>query len=260
MKKEKILVHYNKEEYSFVEKVIDWADKVAKNHTPHLTDFIDPRQLEIIRDVVNSYLTLTMFFYGGYQDAERVRVLIVPDYLTFNKDEMGLVIFQLDIAKNAKEIQHPDILGALLNIGLKRSKFGDILITDKGKYIVVAKEVSDYILLQLTKISSVSVTLSIIDTNLSLSSSTQYTEKTITVSSLRVDSIISALYNISRVKASEMIKKGMLKINYRVVDSIDKKLELEDMLSLRGFGRSKFFSEEKVTKKGKYRLIFKKII
>lgn len=260
MRKENILIHYKKEEYPFIEQIIDWADKVSKKHTPYLTDFVDPRQLEIIRDVVNSYQTLTMFFNGGYKDAERVRVLISPDYFFYDNNEMGLVIFKIHTGKNTRELQHPEILGSLLNIGLKRGKFGDIILNENEKYIVVAKEVADYISLQLTKISSYNVTLSEVDIEMSFDVSQKYEEKLITVSSLRIDAIISSLYGLSRTKACEMIKKNMLKINWCTVNNVDKKLEAGDMVSLRGFGRSKFLSEEKITKKGKYRLKFGKIV
>ncbi|OEF99540.1 hypothetical protein BHF71_08635 [Vulcanibacillus modesticaldus] len=260
MNKHQLYVHYLKEEHPFVDRIIEWSERVVKTHIPIRTDFVDPRQLQIIKDIVNSYMDLTMFFDGGYEEAERTRVIIAPDYSVYNPMDMGLTFFNINSKTKFISLQHRDILGALLSLGIKREKFGDILISDDKNQLIVAEEIADYVRLELTQIANAKVSLEeikredLIDVNQILQT------VTLTVSSLRVDTVLSGLYNQSRVKVGELIKKKLLKVNWKIIDRVDYKLKVGDVISLRGFGRSKFLEEEGTTKKGRIRVRFGKLI
>lgn len=251
MGNEHILRHYRKDEYSFVERVIEWAEHVSKTHTPIKTDFIDPRQIQIIKNIVNSYLDLTMFFDGGYQDAERVRVLIAPDYMTYNSEDMGIIFFEAIGQNKFDKLQHKDYMGALLNIGIKRDKFGDIIISENKKQYIIAEELADYVRLQLTQIGQTKVKLEEFKREEINIPNQQIKTVTLTLSTLRVDTVISQLYNQSRSKILEMIKRNYLKVNWQTINQAGFKLEVGDVISLRDFGRSKFLEMEGSTKKGR---------
>jgi len=80
------------------------------------------------------------------------------------------------------------------------------------------------------------------------------TEKT-TVSSLRLDNLISTVYNISRQRSKQLIESGKVKINWSENLRPDFPLELLDIISVRGFGRIQIQELEGKTKKDKYRLL-----
>ncbi len=260
MQKEHILHHYRKEEVPFVEKVIDWANKASITHQTIRTDFIDPRQLIIIQSIINGYMDLKLFYDGGYVDAERVRVLIAPDYYIQQADDMGLAFFRVKGENKFEALQHRDYLGALLNIGLKREKFGDILLSDSNNQLIIAEEVADYVEMKFSKIGHTKVQLERINQDLLCPPDQRLEQVIVTTTSLRVDAIVSQLYHQSRAKVVEWIKRGYLKVNWQVIERIDYTLKKGDVVSFRGFGRFTFLDEEGITKKERIRLKIGKLL
>ncbi|MFV9509969.1 RNA-binding protein [Tepidibacillus sp. LV47] len=259
MKFEHILNHYRKEEQPFVERVIDFCERVSLSHKPIRTDFVDPRQKVIVQNIVNSYMDLTMFFDGGYQEAERGRILIAPSYF-YSEEDLGLHYFQIYGENKFFVITHKDVLGALLNIGLKREKFGDILITDTTKQLIVASEVADYVRMELKQIGKTKINLESITRDHLNPPLIQYENLQFTVHSLRVDTVVAHVFRQSRSKVAEWIKGKHLKVNWQIVDQVDYKLEVGDMVSLRKFGRFKILEEDGTTKKGRILIKVGKII
>ncbi|WP_339062345.1 YlmH/Sll1252 family protein [Tepidibacillus marianensis] len=248
---EHIMNHYRKEEQPFVEKIMDSCERVLRNHQALLTDFIDPRQRVIIENIVNSQMDLAMFFDGGYEQAERGRVLIAPSYYVFDQEGMGLTFIQIQGQNKFFELAHQDVMGALLNIGLKREKFGDILITEEKKQFIVASEVADYVSLELRQVGKTKIDLVSVTQEQLNPPKENYGDQKITVSSLRLDAILAAVFHQSRSKVAEWIKGKNVKVNWQIIDQVDYKLEVGDMVSLRKFGRFKYLEEEGNTKKGR---------
>ena len=260
MHSEHILKHYRKEEQPFIEKTIDSCERILRNHQPILTDFVDPRQRTIVQNIVNSYMDLAMFFDGGYEFAERGRILLAPSYYVPEDKEIGLHFFQVEGESKFFDLAHKDIMGALLNIGLKREKFGDILITDETKQLIVADEIADYVRMEVQQIGKTRVLLGSIQRERVNPARTEYKELTFTVSSLRIDAIVSHVFNQSRSKVADWIKGKHVKVNWQVVDQVDFKLEEGDIVSVRKFGRFRFLSEEGNTKKGRILIKVGKIV
>src|SRR5690625_5747389 len=75
-----------------------------------------------------------------------------------------------------------------------------------------------------------------------------------TVSSLRLDTILKEIYNLSRKHAIEFITKKLVKVNFKIVE--DRKFDLQagDLIYLRGIGRSKLVRINGRTKKDKYKV------
>lgn len=46
---ENVYQHFRKEEQSFIDTVIGWIRNVEDQYTPYLTNFLDPRQLHIVK-------------------------------------------------------------------------------------------------------------------------------------------------------------------------------------------------------------------
>ena len=47
--------------------------------------------------------------------------------------------------KFSEELTHRDYLGALMNLGISRTKTGDIIVQDKQPYLIVSESIADYI-------------------------------------------------------------------------------------------------------------------
>ena len=76
-------------------------------------------------------------------------------------------------------------------------------------------------------------------------------EERTTMSSLRLDSVISAVFNISRRRSKQLIESGKVKVNWTETTRPDFALDLLDIVSIRGFGRLQIQELEGKTKKEK---------
>lgn len=249
-----IYQHFRPEEHEFIDQVIQWKRIVEDTYVAKLTDFLDPRSQQIVQLIIGETTDICCHFFGGVENAERKRVLIAPKYHVVENEDYQVSIFDIAYPKKFVTVEHPQVLGSLMSIGLKREKFGDILIDDDRVQIIVAKEISSYLQLQLNSIGKAKVTLREINPCDAISIKNSWVEEVTTVSSLRLDTVLSAFYNISRQKSQTLIEQGLVKVNFSTVVKISFECGESDMISVRGYGRTKIISIEGKTKKDKWRI------
>ena len=141
-----------------------------------------------------------------------------------------------------------------MGTGVKREYFGDIISDGENWQVFVAKEVASYVQLQVDKIGKIAVRLEERPYTAILRPLDAWTSEKSTVSSLRLDSIISSVYNISRQRSKQLIESGKIKVNWTEETRPDFLLDLLDIVSVRGFGRIQIQDMEGMTKKEKIRL------
>lgn len=247
--------HFRPEERPFIEKAMDWLETVNQRHEQRLTDFLDPRQLSILKNLAARFPQLALSSFGGYVQAERCRVFIHHDYWEPEQGDFALAPLRVSSsASGFSQLKHKDFLGSLTGIGLKRDKYGDILLHPNEVQLIVAKEISSYVLLNLNQVHRLSVHLESMGLEELLPSREQWKELQLTVSSTRADVVAGDIFRLSRSKILPPIRAGHLKVNWMVVDSPSYQLREGDMVSLRGYGRFKVLKDEGVTRKGNTRL------
>ena len=74
--------------------------------------------------------------------------------------------------------------------------------------------------------------------------------------SLRLDAVVSAVTNLSRSQVKKMIEDGEVKLNWHLVAQSNIIVSVQDMLSIRHYGRYEIINLA-TTKKGKKRLEIK---
>ena len=74
--------------------------------------------------------------------------------------------------------------------------------------------------------------------------------------SLRLDAVVSAVTNLSRSQVKKMIEDGEVKLNWHLVAQSNIIVSVQDMLSIRHYGRYEIINLT-TTKKGKKRLEIK---
>lgn len=218
------------------------------------TSFLYEEEQAIVLDFLNRNKVNYMFF-GGYKEAQRKMLATFINSVDILQDDFPIVALEFTYKKEYN-LSHRDFLGALMALGLKREVIGDILI-DKGRTIVFIKsELQEYINTQIQKIGNVGVNINVAK-NLDLPIIENTIEKIYTISSLRLDNIVSAILNISRDKSSKLIKSGFVNVNHIIKDNISYVLCEKNTITIRGKG--KFFIEEikGVSKKGKIKIIIK---
>lgn len=247
--------HFRADERSFIDNVEDWLEQVTMQYAPLLTEFLDPRQAYILETLIRQTTDLKFRFFGGYEAAERTRCLIYPDYYEPAQEEFDIVLFTIHYPKKFTILSHGKVLGTLIGSGVKRELFGDIISDGENWQVFVAKEVYSYVQLQVNKIGNVSVRLEEENYTKILIPKDGWTEERTTVSSLRLDTVISGVFNISRQRSKQLIETGKIKVNWTETLRPDFVLDLLDIVSIRGFGRLQIQGIEGTTKKEKVRLL-----
>ncbi|MBM7698403.1 RNA-binding protein [Kurthia huakuii] len=252
-----VLQHFRADEREFIEQVIEWKRQVEDFYAPKTTPFLDPRQMMIVQSIIGTTGDVQVAFHGGFvEDAERKRALLYPSYVEPTIDEFQLTLLCARYPSKFVQLKHPDVLGALLSLGLERAKFGDIRVGHDVVQFVVAAEVADYVRANLTSIAKSKVNVQeVAATSSLLQAEEKWQESVITSSSLRLDTVIASSYPaISRQKAVLYIESGKVKVNYAVREQPSFELHEADLVSIRGVGRLFIASIEGRTKKEKLRL------
>lgn len=250
-----IYQHFRKEEHPFIDLVLSWRTSVERSYQSKLTDFLDPREQQIMKTLIDSSNgEIQTKYYGGGKNAERMRAIIAPFYEEINGQSFQLTLMQASFNQKFISLSHGDVMGAFLSLGVTRDKLGDIFVADGIFQIIMAKEIADYVAVNLTSVKNGRVHLIEKPFSTLLEKEWNWIESEKTVSSLRLDTILRSIYNISRKDATNLVEKKQVKVNFKTVD--DGKLPLleGDLLSVRGKGRSKFVQKEGRTRKKNWRI------
>ncbi|MEZ7171330.1 RNA-binding protein [Sporosarcina sp. OR05] len=254
-----IIQHFRKDEQPFIETVIGWTREVEDTYSPKLTGFLDPRQQFIVESVVKG-AGLSVEGFGTFASAERKRVLIYPDYFVPTEDDFQIVVFQVKYPAKFMQLEHRDILGSLMSLGIDRSKFGDIRLHEDQVQMAVASELKDYMKANFTAIGKSKIRLELLEDAVPLlEMNEEWKEELHIISSLRLDTVVASLIKSPRQKAVALIQGDKVKVNHVIRSTQAFELNELDSLSVRGFGRFKVLSIEGRTKKDKIRLLIGKL-
>ncbi|MPN20119.1 hypothetical protein SDC9_167496 [bioreactor metagenome] len=81
-----------------------------------------------------------------------------------------------------------------------------------------------------------------------------------TVSSLRLDSVLSAGFRISRGKASSLIEAGRAEVNWQECRKGDRQLSQGDCITARGFGKFTLDEVGGLSKKGRVNIVIRRYV
>lgn len=245
--------HYRPSERAFVEQVLDWVQQVEQNYVLKLTDFLDPREQQIVKQLVGKQLVI--YDDGGFEGAERRRMILAPDYYVLEPDDFEIEIRQIDYPTKFVELTHRQVTGTLLNAGMKRQKFGDIVLADGVAQFATTREASAFIEMNVDRVGKAKVRISkVSEEDVLTVPKTEWTDEFGIVSSLRFDAVVSEVLGISRQKAQALVKHGDCKVNHKVIEDSSFILEPDDLLSVRGYGRVKLMAILGSTKREKIKI------
>lgn len=258
--RELILRRYRGEERDVLARAVDLGEMVVRTHQPQVTDFYDPYHTGLIISTLESVIKLALDADGGYPGAERSRVIIYPDY--FNIDDVDTKLAFLNIQGNFRmaKLNHRDFLGSLLGTGLKREKIGDILVMEDCAQVVVAQEVAQYILMNLSRVGRLGVTVKQVERNQLNPPELRVKEIRTTVPSLRVDVIAAAGFGTSRTRMSREILAERINLNWKTCSNLSHPIQEGDILSARGRGRVEVAEVKGNTKSGRLGVVLKRYI
>lgn len=251
--------HFREEERPFIDRILDLKDWTLRRYAAKLTDFLNPREQEIVKALVGRGGDVRAAFWGGFEHAERKRAIIFPLYSEPEKEAFEIAAFDIRYPVRFASLSHRDLLGALIGTGIERGKIGDLLFSDKRAQFVAAKEIGDYLRLNLTSVGKTPVSSDSIRFEELVHNHNEWLEGSGTVSSFRLDAVLSEIYHLSRAKTAEYIEHGCVQVNWTLVSKRAYDLHAGDIISLRGYGRSKIIAIEGATKKDKIRFRYGKL-
>ena len=155
--------------------------------------------------------------------------------------------------KFAEKLAHRDFLGAIMNLGIERDTVGDIFVQDKAAMIFCQESIAPYLTEQLRQVRRTPVNCVVTEVTEELK--TPVLEKiSMSVSSARIDAVISKIYNLSRNQSMELFRVGRVYVNGRLVENNSYALKEKDSVTVRGFGRFLYAGIQGETKKGRIRV------
>ena len=138
-------------------------------------------------------------------------------------------------------------------------KFGDIIVTDFGADIIALSEVSEILLNDLKTLTRFRKSEITIENINSLSViETEFEDVNIIVSSIRLDNFVAELANCSRNNSEEIINEGRVFVNSINEFKPSKKININDIITIRGKGKFIFDGVEKETRSGRFLLNMRK--
>lgn len=241
-----ILNKYKKpEEKLILSKILDKISFCETRNQIQVTDFLDLAQQELITKFLKFQKQENYILFGGFEEAERKTIVFYPEKLETlikeNKIDFNEWIKVLRITlpnENKGKYEHKNYLGALMKLGIKREKVGDILVDDDGADILISKDILKFLqsnLLELTRFQKAQ--LEEINLNDIKKVSIEKEQITITVSSMRLDNIVAELAKCSRSKANELLMQERVFVNFEVVTKQTKEIKEGDRVTIRGKGR-----------------------
>ena len=228
-------------------------------------DFLDMHQKKVLTDrFMTRSLPVKMVFYGGYADAERCIPVFLPEYIEWSGDyddvpedlkELVSVI-RVSTPKGGRRLSHRDYLGSLLSLGIDRAVTGDILVREDssggnsdgmhggsggpgiGADIIVMSDMAEFIEMNYTKAGRTDLSVSRHSIDELYIGEIKTVKKRDTVASLRLDSVVSSAFSLSRAKAAEQIRRGLVSVNSMEAVKPDMEIDEGDKIVLRGSGKA----------------------
>ena len=241
-------------------KLWDKITAAMRKNIAGQTHFLSPRELELARYLFGEEPGL--YAFGGYEDAERKMLVYLPDYLEKNTlygEDSPLVCLEGTFFQG-DELSHRDILGALMGAGIQRETVGDILV-EKGRCLFfTTQEMAPYILDNLRSAGRTVLHLNPVPLEGLPLPEPEFQEIRDTVSSLRLDSVISSGFRIGRSLAADYIRSGKAAIDGLPCEKPDKLVSEGSKISVRGLGKVRLYRVNGKTKKDRISITIQKYV
>ncbi|MCI8665441.1 MAG: RNA-binding protein [Dorea sp.] len=256
----------NKEETLLQKRLIELSRTAYLRGIVMFSDFLNLNELNILHTTPKHQFQSQYMTYGGYGLSERQMVAFLPDALyAFSdlEDTLEYPFQVLEISplnkRFSEELSHRDYLGAVMNLGIERCKLGDIMVEGNRGILFVKEELSDYIRENLTRIRHTSVMVSL-SPDFPEDYEPKYEEIKGTVASIRLDTVLSLAFPLSRSKLTAYIEGAKVFVNGKLITSNGYRLKEGDMISVRKMGRILYGGILSETKKGRYLTVVRKYI
>lgn len=249
---------FSEEDSILSAKICDLISLSERRCCPCFSDFLNLHEIHVAVKTADSNAFSRYCLFGGFEQAERKMFCAFPDYMEEEDCTGQFPIAMLTfIYKKEFSLSHSDFLGALMALGIKRSCLGDIVVESGHTVVFAKKEMAEYICGNMNKVGRVGVTVNE-GINTDFSPVKRFSDISVTVSSMRLDCIVSALTGLSREKSSAMILSGNVFIDNTEILKQNFAVKAGDTVTIRRKGKFIVDSVNGSTKKGRIKISVKK--
>ncbi len=248
------------EDRMLLAKIYDKINAGIQRNIPTATFFLSPGEQEMARYLIGSQEGLQ--FFGGYADAERKMLTYLPEYLDAAYlwgEDSPIVCLHAEFYRG-DTLSHRDLLGALMGAGIARQTVGDICVGEGFADFFVTAEISPFLLQNLSFAGRTSLHLQAVPLNRVQLATPETREIRGTVSSLRLDSVISAGFHISRSLAAQHVCAGRAAIDGIPCEKPDRLVTESTKISVRGLGKIQIVSVGGETRKGRISVLLHRYV
>ncbi len=241
-------------------KVWDKQERSSARNLPEHTAFLTPQEQETCRAMLDGIgVTEGYLFCGGYDGAERRQLHFLPDWA--QEPEESVCALRCSWYQSG-ELTHRDLLGSLMGLGITRESVGDILVDKAANAadILVTDTAAAFLLQEWTQAGRAKLQVRTIDLHDLHIPQAVFREVHDTVASLRLDSIVSAGFSLSRGKAAEAIESGRVQVNWQDVVKCGAAVTAGDIITVRGLGKCELTEVGNPTKKGRFFVTIKRFL
>lgn len=223
--------------------------KLSAKRTMVFSMFLNERECVTAEGELKRLINNNYRFYGIFENAERKMLCVYKEFFKPEYDDFPLFCITFTFRRESK-LTHRDFLGAIMSLGIKREAIGDIVIDDGIAQVAATNSVKDLIISGVKKIGSFGIKY---HENFSgiLTKVQNFKKIDGTVASMRLDAVAGLALNLSRSKASGIIKTVGAEVNFILKNDCSYILKEGDVFSIRKFGKFKVSEESGVTKKGR---------
>lgn len=205
-----------------------------------------------------SHKNVILKFKGVNSDSEKKMIAFIPKYLSDFELNFPVKYFKIEKKSKFISLEHKHYLGNILSLGIKREILGDLIVRDGVCYGIIVEEMFEFLKDNLSRINSSPVEVQEITENEIPES--EFEIINILVSSMRLDSFVAEITNLSRNLAAEYVMLGNVQVNYGIKKEKDTKLNIGDVVIIKKYGKFIIFEDNGLSKKEKYKVIIKKFI
>lgn len=240
-----------KEEQQIEKRLLDLAQLAYRRGIATYSDFLNLNERNIFQTIRPKLSYLRTESFGGYEFAERQIAAFLPEAPVFCAAYPISCLKLMPLSeKFAEKLTHRDYLGAVLNLGLERSRIGDILTEEKCAYLFCHEKNASFICENLTRIRHTPFMALPVEGE-DFHYEPKYQEITGTVVSVRLDSLLSLAFGASRSSLTTLIEGGRVFVNGKLITSNGYQPKEGDLISARGLGRFCYKSSGGKSKKGR---------
>lgn len=217
---------------------------------PQVSDFLDPAAQTLAGLLLQRAPGLAYDLVGGYEGAERRRLLLRPRSVRREDVEERIAGVRVD-GEFPTPPGRQELLLSILRLGVKAEKVGDVIPDTQGGSVFLVAELAPTVEERLREVAGVQVTAREISPEEVTAPSERTKEVRATVASLRLDAVASAGFGASRSQMAREIKGMRVRLNWRPEQDPDAEVKTGDVIALRGRGRVVVAEVTGTTKKGR---------